>query len=60
MDELAVQSEAERRSSEERAAVVEAEFEDGLARVRATLVHVEALVSSGADGTAQGELPQFT
>ena len=60
MDELAAQSEAEKRSSEARSAVVEEDFKDGLARVGATLEQVEALLSSGADGTAQGEILEFT
>jgi len=49
MDELAAQSEAERKALEERAAVVGEEFAEGLARIGVALEQVEALLSSGAE-----------
>jgi autophagy-related protein 11 len=55
MDELAGQSEAERKAAEERAATVDEEFSEGLARIAVALEQVEALLQSGAEGAAQGE-----
>jgi autophagy-related protein 11 len=49
MDELGLQSEAEARAAEEKAAAVRAEFAEGLIRVEAALEQVEALLIGGGD-----------
>ena len=56
MDDLAVQSESERRASEERAVTVQEDFAEGLRRIIMALEQVEALLTSGAEGAAQGEV----
>ncbi|ORY25347.1 putative myosin heavy chain [Naematelia encephala] len=53
MDELAASSDAERAVSEEKAAEVAAEFQEGLQRIEAALDQIAILVNSNADGAAQ-------
>lgn len=54
MDELALQSDAERRGAEERSAQVKIEFEESLQRIEVAMSQLEALFNSGASGFSQG------
>lgn len=53
MVELSMQADVERRASEERAAQVEAEFEDGLRKITGAMEHLERSFASG-DTFGQG------
>lgn len=49
MDELALQSDAERRAAEDRAGVVQADFEEGLRRIEDALEHLKSLFSADSN-----------